>query len=421
MDPLRWAGLRGTRLHPYWLTILLQNQLRNLLNSYLNGYTFDRASAYLFPRIKRTPTANHDDLLASIHALSVELQEVYDPLPTLPQACQCTQPEFIAAAYRLLESLIGRVSLRTEARRFRAASMYSRDEYDMRDPVFLRPVVNLMSQASRIAGLWSRFFLHGSLATLDYERGFSDLDTFVVLRREHVVDPQLLPELQRTFYPLTSQMYCTDPLQHHGFFFVTEIDLQYYPETYFPLTLLDHAKALGDNENISIRIRPSFLEARRSVWDILQYLRVKFITNAGSFRSLYELKLFLSYVLLLPALFLQATGRPTYKRFSFDLASQELGPLPGIVATASELRRSLFPWSKWLTGLPPAAWVPPQAIRKFGQVWLDRVVDRRVLHNPLLLEQALSFAEDLFAVLMTRPPGGPASCVTTLDFPRGGR
>ena len=190
--------------------------------------------------------------------------------------------ELTAAGYRLLDTLQeerralaidgGRTAL-AAAEEYRIAPRCI-DPNDYRDR-YLRPVSGLHAFAERamkpfVAGL----YLHGSLATLDFACDYSDFDTLVVVRREVVRDSERLLRFLPVYRRSMCFLFEFDPLQHHAHILLTEIDLESYSDTLFPLEVLDHARSLGGEwEPLRVRRRNSGADSPPGVRACLRGIR----------------------------------------------------------------------------------------------------------------------------------------------------
>ena len=224
--------------------------------------------------------------------------------------------EMAAAGYRLLDTLHeDRKALATAGENRIAAACIDPRDYEER---YLRPVAGLHAYAARalkpfIAGL----YLHGSLATLDFACDYSDFDTLIVLRRDAVTDADRLLALLPVYRRSMCYLFEFDPLQHHAHILLTEIELDSYSDTLFPLDILDHARSLGEEwEPLRVSRRPS----SGSMLQEFERVCAAFSRLAESRYqpdNAFDLKSFLSELMLLPALYLQSLGRPSYKKYSF--------------------------------------------------------------------------------------------------------
>ncbi|TSC89673.1 MAG: hypothetical protein G01um10143_163 [Parcubacteria group bacterium Gr01-1014_3] len=165
------------------------------------------------------------------------------------------------------------------------------------------------------------FVVHGSLATMDFIPDFSDLDTFVVVKKEVCANTKLLSQLRDKVVQAQKLLSEIDSLAHHGFIFCAEQNLSYYPQHYLPVTVFRYAKSLDGPAKIQFNIRDSAEEAKENFYhyyDVFQKIAKtgKMENKPGS--KLYQLKWFVSMLLLMPSLYLQAKGIYLYKKFSFD-------------------------------------------------------------------------------------------------------
>jgi len=192
-----------------------------------------------------------------------------------------------------------------------------------------------------------RFFsqaaVHGSISTLDDAVGFSDMDLVFVINTESLINSNSLLKLRSKARQILSCTYLFDPLMHHGPFYISEIDLQWYPEPFFPTVLFKYSTNLLDTETpLSVKTRKCLDKTRKLIRVFKDFFENRsksgFTVSNG-----YELEWVLASVMLLPALFLQCkTGIFRYKKDTFTdalsyFSSEEWEP----VATASEIRSNL--------------------------------------------------------------------------------
>ncbi len=104
------------------------------------------------------------------------------------------------------------------------------------------PVLELVDELvdADIPGV-SSFWLHGSIATLDYVRGYSDCDATVILNKDSITDANSLICLRNKLSYISCALHNIDPLQHHGLFVLTEYDLQSYQQSFFPLEIIERS------------------------------------------------------------------------------------------------------------------------------------------------------------------------------------
>jgi hypothetical protein len=202
-----------------------------------------------------------------------------------------------------------------------------------------------------------RAIIHGSVATLDDTPGFSDLDLAFVVRRAVLVNQQKLLELRQVAAEMLICTYEFDPFMHHCPYYISEIDLLWYPEAMFPLVLFQHGVDLMDApEALVCLTRPS-----DDVTDELLAMFERWFqtqsSNGNLVRDRYDLEWMLGNAMLLPALYLQRRTRQfRYKRETFALAQREFSHEEWEpIRKATEIRATLAPRR-----------VPPRALVALG-------------------------------------------------------
>ena len=220
-------------------------------------------------------------------------------------------------------------------------------------------------------------FVHGSLGTYE-EITYSDFDALAIIKNEVFKNPARLADVARKISDSRKIMYDFDPLQHHGWFVLTERDLGCYPEYYFPSILLKYAKALFPEEGIELRI-PSLnlnFDLRRS-FDSTSANIIKRLEKKNYPRNIYQLKSLLSQFMLLPSLYLQAKYRKaTYKKFSFDEAKKDFSEKDWeMMEEISSLRRS---WNEKISGYRKSVMSKPSPLRNMCGRYLTPKISKDV-------------------------------------------
>lgn len=198
---------------------------------------------------------------------------------------------------------------------------------------------------NRCEAFFLKGIVHGSVATLDDLPGFSDIDLAFVIKASALKDPVKLLELRRMASKILTLTYSFDPFMHHGPYYISEIDLTWYPEAMFPTVLFGYGVDILDNsQEIKVSARPS-----NDVTDRMITMFEAFFTNwpANPFvlNDSFELEWVLGSVMLLPALYLQGiTGEFRYKRDTFAPSEKDLSPDEWEpVKIATHLRSNLAP------------------------------------------------------------------------------
>ncbi len=205
-------------------------------------------------------------------------------------------------------------------------SQETRSKVEIDVPLYEGGNVHVHRMADALASIRDHLvgaFIHGSIGSCE-EVPYSDFDGLVILSNSLMADSTRLEEVARHLRRTQSIMIDYDPLQHHGWFVLTELDLAQYCEAYFPLALFEHAKVIPCTAPLRLEFSP-----RDSTAECVAFIRElsASLTRQAAAGSrpdtMYELKSFLSRVMLLPAAFLQARdGSGVWKRDSFDLAEK---------------------------------------------------------------------------------------------------
>lgn len=200
--------------------------------------------------------------------------------------------------------------------------------------------------------------VHGSLATGE-DIAYSDFDAVAIITDATMRDPSRLAALVRRLAHARLIMFEYDPLQHHGWFVLTEADLWSYSEAMLPSTILEQGRLLGRRQALDLQVRQRvgdgealqvFLSATRSLQANLSLGR--------AFRNMYHLKSTLSLFMLLPSLYLHAkTGRPFAKRLSFvaaqnDFSEQEWSAMARVSAIRDAWSYKISRLRRWVVARP---------------------------------------------------------------------
>ncbi len=174
---------------------------------------------------------------------------------------------------------------------------------------------------SEYQDLFLKTLVHGSVGTLDDVAGFSDLDLAFIVKKEVLCNKGQLLKLRRFSVDSLCLTYAFDPYMHHGPYYLSEIDLSYYPESLFPSVLFQHGVALNpQKDEIFYRGYSANIFADDLFDGYLRHFR-DYIDHNRYIDNSYDLELLLGSIAILPALFLQRiTGVYRYKRDTFSEA-----------------------------------------------------------------------------------------------------
>jgi hypothetical protein len=123
------------------------------------------------------------------------------------------------------------------------------DNLYSRDSLYLSPLKEIFNMVERELSLYIKgCYLHGSLSSKDYIKGWSDVDLFIILNKSFVTDFRVLIKVRVVIQKANQLMKLIDPFQHHGIAVFSDIDLTYYLDTFIPLNSLGVVRVAGGGE-----------------------------------------------------------------------------------------------------------------------------------------------------------------------------
>lgn len=196
------------------------------------------------------------------------------------------------------------------------------------------------------------FIIHGSYATQDFISDWSDLDTMVILK-DRVFDSAVnLMKVKRVFLKLGLLCYWVDPLAHHQLSFITEFDLNYYPQSFLPLPSYENGMLLSGVQQLRFSLRDDAFERAANVEKFRAWFRRK-VSHLNWSRNQYDWKNDLAHVFMLPSLILQASDIYVYKKVSFAKIKELFDDFDD--RPIEEATRIMKNWKvpNWVRYLPP--------------------------------------------------------------------
>lgn len=197
------------------------------------------------------------------------------------------------------------------------------------------------------------FLVHGSLATGDYVKGWSDFDTFVIIKSDTISDFVKLIEFRKKIIEAQDYLLDLDPLQHHGFIYCTEYDLEQYFSHCMPIAVLRESKSLLKSSTLAVQYNRSqdspkklfesklnmFKQAYENGTLIHHQYEGKYLQeDFADIDTMYQMKYFLAVLMSLPILYLDALDTSCYKKHSFDLVKRDFELEWEIMDKASNIR-----------------------------------------------------------------------------------
>jgi hypothetical protein len=314
----RKKDIKGERIINF-----LQDELHDITYSYANG-GFSEKGFILYPFVKDLSDKNREKI-NDLRVIAGFLDDHgYDFSGTLGlfkknKINGKTASLFISSLYRDFSSAKKR---ETKAMNIKCLE-FNFNDYPKEDSAYLKPVQELKKFANeKLREYLADLHIHGSIATRDYIKGWSDLDTLIIIRKSALENPKSLAELRDLLYASKKYLYKIDPLQHHGHMVIAESDLDYYCQTFFPLVLFKYSKSVFGEKSMNFKVRNSKTENIDRFRSFAYYFRNLYLNKTYSMGS-YDLKFLFHAVSLFPTLYLQAKGIHVYKKFSFAIARKD--------------------------------------------------------------------------------------------------
>lgn len=162
-------------------------------------------------------------------------------------------------------------------------------------------------------------FVHGSLATND-EVTYSDFDGLIIIKDEVFGQVNRCTKVLKLLNQSLRYLRRQDLLQHHGWMLLSERSLANYDPHFLPLETLQCAQSIFGVGTTKLEVTLSNTPGSsiESLQTLIGSIRNK-LGHERLLKSAYFLKVFLSELMLLPAILWQTLNKNgIYKRDSFD-------------------------------------------------------------------------------------------------------
>lgn len=181
-------------------------------------------------------------------------------------------------------------------------------------------------------------FVHGSIGTGELIP-YSDFDGLIIIKSEVFANPQRLLSVTKKIKTSEQLMFELDILQHHGWAVITEKDLLNWNNSFFPVELFDHCKTIFGSNELTLHFAESTVDHKTPFYALCKNIERKKAAQKCP-ATLFELKILLSEVLLLPALYVQARDKKgIFKKYSFEAAQKDFDAETwNVVQQASSMR-----------------------------------------------------------------------------------
>ena len=314
--------------------LYLKSQLRYffnlLLNLYLNGNDISRFNK-LYYLITFSRHKVVDELIYKIEKLRKIINPNYFAEPSIE--------EFLISNYKFLKQFENKDS--------NIKSILHKvitEEYQKKDKTYFKHLISLVDFFKKSKNsFFTSVILSNSTVTMDYVKGYSDLDIMIILSKKVFESIKNIKKCRKEVIKASKQLYLHDPTQHHGFFIFTLSELLFYPEAVYPTVLHEFSSIITGKTNLSYSFTNDLLEKRVFLYRSINKL-ISFIETDINQFDLFKAKDFISQVTLLPVLYIQYKGVYIYKRDAFQYLEKYFNNTSAF-STAEQLRKE-FPFKR---------------------------------------------------------------------------
>ena len=134
--------------------------------------------------------------------------------------------------------------------------------------------------------LFKAVIVHGSIGTNEVIP-FSDFDGLIIVK-DNWKNTHELKNFKKESFSIILRF---DPLQHHGWFEISESDLLKYPNSYLPISVLKNSKIIYSQTNeFSLRLKlPDSIDYKKQLFLIVNSLDEK-LKKKWKPKNIYQLK-----------------------------------------------------------------------------------------------------------------------------------
>lgn len=300
----------------------LQNELNSILNSFINGgFSY---KGYIFYPFVKDASSDNINKIKRLRKIAFFLDNNgYDFSNSIKVSGNINSKNFAILLSALHQDFSKLKFKNVKLVKKQMCRKFDINSYKKSDLKYLKPLNGLKDYACKnLKQYLSGFYLHGSFATKDYIKGWSDVDTLSIVSKKTLNNPYALLDLRDEFYYMRNYFYKIDPLQHHGSIVVSEYDMDNYCESYFPIVAFKFANSFLNDNPINFKVRDFSSEALAKLYWFVSYFRKLHAEQKFDFGS-YDTKVLLHSITLFPTIYLQAKGILAYKKFSFDIAKKD--------------------------------------------------------------------------------------------------
>lgn len=293
----------------------LQGRIHNSLDIFLNGYSLNKVSKLAYPLIdiNENPFIGLVERLDQLEGFE-QSKEIIKK--TQKNISKKEYAEILTTLYKEFYSSLPKINLSTK--KLNNINDFSSWNSKIKERKIKKIILSIKNICSNMDILG--FYLHGSLSTLDYINGWSDADTLMIIKKDVMKDPEKILKLRKSTIKIVKNLFKIDQHHLHGCFIITEEEMHFFPENFFPLEILKYSICIHGSNNLVFEIRNDKEERKNSFNEFLKYFEDALSRTP---RNLMEWKKFYHMLLMLPTIYFQTKGQHMYKKFSFDLIKKE--------------------------------------------------------------------------------------------------
>ena len=241
---------------------------------------------------------------------------------------------------------------------------FNKSRFQKKDNKFKKKYLKLFNylEKQQIRKFIKHFCVHGSIASDDYIYGWSDFDTFIVLKDSLLSNRISIIKLRNILRKFYKKLLKVSYFHHHGLIVYTESDLKNYLKGYLPKEALEKSFSLFGKETISFKeIYSNTNLSLKSLEDRKKYLKNGILTKLYDHHAykgkkleiplkegknqMYQLFCHLGYMLNIPILYFDATKRSIHKKKSFRKFYSEINDeqIIDLIKNTEKVRKN---WNK---------------------------------------------------------------------------
>ena len=231
------------------------------------------------------------------------------------------------------------LKFKKEKKSFNPKKLEKKNFLIQKDLIFKKKIytsINYLNK-KKIEKFLKHFLIQGSLATNDYKKNWSDFDSIGVIKDEILKDPYKLLKLRNLLRSFYKKVIKFSKFQHHGIIFFTEYDLKNFLPGYLPIEALRGKslsiikpqiftinKILIKKDNLSKKIllnRKYYIKKgiKNKYYDHHVFGKKKLsIPLRIKEKTLRQLFVHIGFMLNIPILYLDAIGKSSHKKNSFN-------------------------------------------------------------------------------------------------------